>query len=324
MAQTLPPSAREYATAQRREITAALEGAAWAWSSMTDDLDASWSRVGPEVLAVMDRAQRRIVAGSSRYIRQVLAESNPVALRQSPDYRFAADSIIGTAGDGLGTDTLAYEAVIHTKSAVKSGSSVEIALDSGGKWLSTAVGTLLSDTGRTVEKVESHARRSTTFVRMLNPPSCGRCVILAGQISHSQTAFLRHPGCDCRNIPASESVAGDLTTDPHEYLDSLHGDALAQALGSKANAQSWRDGADANQLVNAYRRSGDVRAAQVYGQRVKYTTEGVTRRGAAGRRMRAAGLDTRRSPRLMPESIYAIAVDPADAQRLLRLYGWIL
>lgn len=335
MPQTLPSSAREYAAAQRQEIVRALGGVAFAWSSMTDDLDASWARIESEVLAVMDRAQRRIVAGAQRYIPDVLAETNPAALRQAPDYQFAAESIVGTAGDGLGTDTMAYEAVIHTKSAIKTGAPVALALDAGGKWLQTAVGTLLSDTGRTVEKIGASSRRSTLFVRMLNPPSCGRCIILAGKQTHTQTAFLRHPGCDCRNIPASESLANDLLVDPHEYLDSLDDKALARALGSKSNARAWQDGADPNQLINAYRHKGDVRKGQIYGRTIKYTTEGTTRRGLGYKAMKQAGYVVEmerksgryfrlKAPRLMPESIYEIAADPADAQRLLRLYGWIL
>lgn len=156
---------------------------------------------------------------------------------------------------------------------------------------------------------------------MLQPPSCGRCVILAGKRVSTREPFLRHPGCDCRHIPASESVAEDLSVNPAEYLDGLSDDELAKALGSRANAQAWRDGADPAQLINAYRRSGAVRAAQVYDRRVKYTTEATTRRGWAHSRM---GAGRRRAPRLMPESIYQIATSRDEALRLLRLYGWIL
>lgn len=141
--------------------------------------------------------------------------------------------------------------------------------------------------------------------------------------------------CDCTNVPATPENRDGLLADPHAYLDDLSDDDLARTLGSRANARAFRDGADQNQLVNAYRRGGDVRPAQVYGRNVKYTTEGVTRRGLAGQRMRSAGLASEgevkrgrylalKAPRLMPESIYQIATSPEDAQRLLRLYGWIL
>src|SRR5699024_5450572 len=94
----------------------------------------------------------------------------------------------------------------------------------------------------------------------------------------------------------------------------------ARALGSRANAKAFRDGADAVELVNAYR-SG-IQKAQVQGVGVRFTTSGVTRRGFAGRRMRTAGVRGR--PRLMPASIYEIAPDRATAIQLLRDYGWIV
>jgi hypothetical protein len=321
--QSLPSAASEYGREQRREIGAALAAIERLWSGMSDDFDGSFARIAPSLLEVMDTAQRRVSVSAAAYIPRVLEQTNPAALAALPDYWMAPDALVGTTGSGFSTDSLAYGSVIRAKVAVGNGGTVEDALSSAGKWLGTAAGTLLSDTGRTAEKVAGQSRGVTTWVRMLNPPSCGRCVILAGKETHRQTAFLRHPGCDCRNVPVSEDIAGDLTTNPHAYLDSLDDAALAKSLGSQANAQAFRDGADMNQLVNAYRRSGDVRAAQVYGRRVKYTTEATTKRGRYGKAARAAGRDTSRIPRLMPESIYAIAESPADAQRLLRLYGWL-
>jgi hypothetical protein len=321
--QSLPSAASEYGREQRREIGAALAAIERLWSGMSDDFDASFARIAPSLLEVMDTAQRRVAVSAAAYIPRVLEQTNPGALASAPDYWMAPGVLVGTTGSGFPTEDLAYGSVVRAKVAVGNGGTVEDALMSAGKWLGTATGTLLSDTGRTAEKVAGQARGVTTWVRMLNPPSCGRCVILAGKETHRQTAFMRHPGCDCRNVPVSEDIAGDLTTNPHAYLDSLDEAGLRKALGSKANAQAFTDGADVNQLINAYRRSGDVRAAQVYGRRVKYTTEATTKRGRYGKAARAAGRDTSRTPRLMPESIYSIAESPADAQRLLRLYGWL-
>ena len=100
-------------------------------------------------------------------------------------------------------------------------------------------------------------------------------------------------------------------------------------MGSRANARAWKDGADLNQLVNAYRKKGDVRVAQeLYnGQRVKITYNGTTRRSVAHYQMEKAGLvarNQRATMRLMPESIYQIAGDnQALALKLLRNYGWL-
>lgn len=319
--QSLPPSAEVYGREQRAEIGAAVSSLRRTWARMGDDFDASWVRLGPRLLLTLDQAQERVSQGAREYVPAVLSDTGQHV--GVPSYQFDPGALIGVAGDGRATDTLAYQAVVGVKSAVGKGASVSQALELGGRFLTSAAGTLLSDTARTVEKVDAHSRGVTTFVRMLEPPSCGRCVILAGQVSHSSDAFDRHPKCDCRNIPVTENIAGDFLTDPRAHLDGLSDDELARSLGSSANAQAYRDGADMSQLVNAYRASGDVRPAQIYGRSVKYTTEGTTKHGAYGRAARAAGRNPAKSPRLMPESIYSIATDRADSIRLLRLYGWI-
>lgn len=335
MLQTLPLTAERYGATQRREIAAATAAALRLWRRMGDEFDPSYALIERQLWAVMDTAQERITAGALAYIPAVLDETNQ--RNPDPDYEVPVRTLVGTAGDGLGTDTLAYGAVVHAKTATLDGASSTQALAAGGRFLSTAMGTLLSDTGRTAEKMASQARRVTGYVRMLEPPSCGRCVILAGKWSGRREAFQRHPKCDCRNIPASEDIAGDLLTTPGEYLDGLDDEGLVKALGSKANAQAYKDGADSTQLINAYRRAGAVNTAQQFGRGVKYTTEGITRRGQAFAAMSRAGYAQRqtivrekgaryfqtRTRRLMPETIYSRATSQADAQRLLKLYGWI-
>ncbi|GAA2237652.1 hypothetical protein GCM10010401_07310 [Rarobacter faecitabidus] len=333
--QTLPAAARQYGRDQRTEIGAAISAVNRIWRRMGDDFDASYAAIEPELLSVLDSSQRRIVNGSIEATPEILAATAPRALNRSAEWELAPSALIGTAGDGLPTESLAYGSVIHAKTAVKGGATTAEALSSAGKWLSTATGTLLSDTGRSAEKVTALARQNVMFVRMLQPPSCGRCIILAGKKFRNQQAFERHNGCDCRNIPADESIADDLLVNPETYLSTLSERDLIRALGSKANAEAWDLGADTNQLINAYRKSGGVRSAQVYGRTVKYTTEGTTRRGLAYKAMSRAGyaqkeLDERagryfrtRAPRLMPESIFQIAENRADAKRLLRLYGWV-
>ena len=172
------------------------------------------------------------------------------------------------------------------------------------------------------------------YVRGLTPPSCGRCIVLAGRPCGSEP-FERHPNCDCIAIPTSKTP-NTAVTSANEYLDGLSDGQLAKTLGSRANARAWKDGADLNQLVNAYRRSGSVSAAQLYGRNVKYTTEGMTKRGFASSRMISAGyakdyvkkggrytkVDR---PRLMPETIYDICARTGkDPRQMLYDYGWIL
>lgn len=338
--QSLPQAATEYANAQRKEILAALSLVQRQWRRMGDNFDASYAVIEPALLAAMFTAQERVAKGALAYIPDVMEESG-LTIPRTPLYESAPKMYVGTAGDGLPVSTLLYGSVIQAKTAVGNGYSVPQALSMSGQWLTNATGTLLSDTGRSAEKVAGNSRKVKLWVRMLNPPSCGRCAILAGRATGNDTAFLRHPKCDCRNIPSSESTADDVRVDPHAYFDSLDEAAQVKLMGSRANARAMRDGADLNQIINAYRRKGAVSSAQVHGRAIKYTTEGTTRRGyaysqmskaqyvkAQGELRRRAGDSNRyatrlKAPRMMPETIYEVAKDQADAKRLLGLYGWI-
>jgi hypothetical protein len=334
--QELPSTAVTYAATQRREAAAAISAALRLWRRVGDDFDAGYALIEPQLLAVLDTAQERITTNAIAYIPAVLEETGQTrTARAAPRFEVAPTTFVGVAGDGLPTDTLAYQAVIQTKARVAEGLTPAAARASGGQFLSLALGTMFSDTGRGAEGLASFSRPVTGWVRMLTPPSCGRCVILGGKHYKFNQGFARHPGCDCRHVPASENVAGDLTTSPADYLNSLSPDDLRKALGSKANAQAWNDGADPYQLINAYRQSGGVRTAQVYGRNVKYTTEGVTRRGYAYRQMSqvralstlpAEGSTWRQltSPRLMPETIYRVAPTKERADQMLRDFGWIV
>ena len=331
MLQTVPEAALRYSAFQRAEIGAAVSAVARQWRRMGSDFDSSYARLEPALLAVLFTAQERVADGALAYIPDVLDDA------PEPLYASSGSRFVGVAGDGLPVASMAYGAVIQAKQAVAQGLDIAGALARGGRHLTLASGTMLSDTGRAAEKVSGGAHRVRLWTRMLNPPSCGRCVILAGKTSHQSEAFNRHPGCDCRNVPADENTNDDARTDPKAYLDSLSEAEQDRVLGSKANGRAFRDGADMNQLINAYRKKGAVRPAQINGQRIKYTREGTTKRGHAYWQMSQAQYIKEQSvfkdgskytrlkaPRLMPETIYKTAKDPADAQRLLKLYGWIV
>ena len=332
MLQQLPEAASSYAGLQRAEIGAAVAALSRLWRRMGPDFDGSYARFEPSLLAVLFSAQERVADGALAYVPELLGDAAP-----DPVYASEGSRFVGVAGDGLPVASMAYGAVIQAKQAVAQGMDVADALARGGRHLSLSAGTLLSDTGRAAEKVAGGAHRVKLWTRMLNPPSCGRCVILAGKTSRQSEAFDRHPGCDCRNVPSTEDTGDDARTDPSAYLNDLSAAEQDRVLGSEANGQAFRDGADMNQLVNAYRRSGAVRPAQVNGVDIKYTREGTTRRGHAYWQMSQAQYVKEqsvfrdgskyyrlKSPRLMPETIYQIAKDQADAKRLLKLYGWVV
>jgi hypothetical protein len=171
----------------------------------------------------------------------------------------------------------------------------------------------VADAGRSASQVEFVARPEwTNYVRMLTPPSCARCAILAGRIYRDLDAFQRHPGCDCVMVPVeSWQSAHDegLVASP----DQAFRDGQVRGL-SEADAKAIADGADMAQVVNATR---GIQTVDLFGRRAKATTFGTTKR-AAWRKANPTRL-----VRLRPESIYEFAKDRDDAIRLLQLYGYI-
>ena len=174
------------------------------------------------------------------------------------------------------------------------------------------------------------------FVRMLTPPSCSRCIILAGATYRWNAGFQRHPRCDCVHIPATEDVLGDGRTDPKVYFAGLT-EAQQDKVFTIAGARAIRDGADIGRVVNARRGAngltpagGRLTEAEATAARGGRRQRGRLARTSVGGRdvytttVRAAGRGGKRV-RLMPESIYEIAGDDrAEALRLLRVHGYLI
>lgn len=348
--QTIPDVATAYMGRSEQRRKALVQRLRVAWGRMGDDFSASFIDIAPQMLATTNAAQEAAVEDALDYIPAVLADTGQRNITR-PVAQPSPVTFVGTAGDGRPTETLLYGAVTHAKDAVATGATTTTALDAGWKYLELAAATMLSDTARAAETLASGIRPVTGFVRMLVPPSCGRCVVLAGKHYKRNQGFLRHPRCDCRHIPASEALAGDMTTDPRAFLDGLTPDELRKALGSEANAKAYSEfGADPFQIINSYRArpiieagkplrySGSLRTAQIYGRDVKYSTEAMTKRGLAYKQMQTVRALSREpsaargekarvviAPRLMPESIFQIAgSNQQRALQMLREHGWIL
>lgn len=341
--QELPAAARAYEAQQRQRRAAAVAEISRQWQRVdVADITSSFLAVAPGMFAVANTAQERIGNAAVDYVPRVLEATGQTGA-VAPRFQTPGDAMVGVAGSGYSTATVAYGATTRTKAAIAEGMAPAAAKQQAGQWLTAAFATVLADTTRTVEGMAGFSRPVSGYVRMVGGQACGRCIILAGKFYRKNAGFLRHPGCQCIHIPASEGLAGNWATDPFAHLDNLDDDALAKALGSKANARAYKDGADPFQLINAYRRPGgargpggipSIRTAQVYGQNVRYTLEGTTRRGWADRQMREVralsrwnperGRREANAPRLMPETIYRLAPNQARADQMLRDYGWIV
>jgi hypothetical protein len=199
----------------------------------------------------------------------------------------------------------------------------------------TIVVTAMQDTGRSTVQASMQTRPAVRgYVRMLQPPSCARCAVLAGRRYRRAKAFDRHLNCDCRHIPVAED-SDDWTTNPKTYFRSLSVPEQDRVF-TEAGARAIRDGADISQVVNAEK---GVSVVSAYGREVLRTLEGTTRRGIAGQRLQAEGFAKTtglksqryahsRTPRLMPDEIYRLADelgwDRAETLRQLRRFAYIL
>lgn len=254
----------------------------------TGDWASAWTGVGPRLVQVVSAAQVAAAADSVRYMREVIPE---LGIPDDAVGTVNPKAFGGVASDGRSLEGLVGEVLIRAK--------VD-GLPAGLELLQNVVRLQVQDAARDAAGVGMTVRPHVTgWVRMLVPPSCSRCMILAGKWSRREAAFSRHPPtCDCRNVPARESDAADLTVNPRAAVLS------GQVTGlSKGSLQAIRDGADPAQVVNAYRGMAPTG---------RFTREGVTRR---------RGL----SPRLSPNEISRVAgSDRAEAVRLLRANGYIL
>jgi hypothetical protein len=255
----------------------------------------SWQ---PERLASRVAAAQLLLARrSDAYVSEALDEQGLDLTRLGT---VNAESLAGSAGDGRSLVSLLDEPRIQAKTLIGQGLGAQQAWDRARSSLRLMSITAVQDAGRAGDSIALVAHPAATgYVRMLSLPSCARCTILAGKFYRWNSGFQRHPRCDCRHVPSTENVAGDLRTSPRKAIES------GQVTGlSRAERQAVVDGADPSQVVNAHR---GMQTADVFGRRVKTTTA-----GAKGK------------VRLRPEAIYQIAKDREDALRLLRRFGYLL
>lgn len=264
---------------------------------------ASWATASGRAVGIMSAAQQEAARGADEYVVAALAHQGASADLAGA---LVASSLAGIAADGRDLSGLLSYPAFEVSAFIDQGMDHGQALAIGQRHLDRIVATEVSDAARVGTGVAVASDRKTKgYIRMLggsNP--CSRCIILAGRWYRWNAGFERHPQCSCVHIPAAEDVAGDVSTDPKAYFDSLSKEEQNQTFG-KAGAQAIRDGADLSRTVNA--RRGMYEAGGK-----KYTTEATTRRGT-GKRVR-----------LMPEQIYKEANgNREEAIRLLRLHGYL-
>ena len=108
-------------------------------------------------------------------------------IRDAPVASLAAGALVGVASDGRDLGSLL---TLPDLTAAQ---------------FDRIVATQLQDVARQAAAIERAVRPQVThYVRALNLPSCGRCVVLAGKPERSDVAFRRHPRC----FPAGAVISG--------------------------------------------------------------------------------------------------------------------
>lgn len=296
--EVLDVAARRYADqVALARATASVARAVWSRINRLS-IGSSWLRLLAEPLAVLVAAQLRAAETADVYVERALAAQGVTA---AADGMVWARALAGVSSDGRRLDTLLYQPAVRTLTLIGAGATPARALAAGALDLDMIVRTQVADAGRAATGVAIAARPRVGYTRMLNPPSCSRCAVLAGRFYRWSTGFQRHPRCDCLHVPATEGTSRDLRVSPRGYFDSLTAAEQDRAF-TKAGAAAIRDGADVGQVVNA--RRGMTAAGT--------TTESTTRRGVAAK------------GRLMPEEIYRRSQGNRDeALRLLRQHGYL-
>jgi hypothetical protein len=199
----LPPAAERHYAYQSRISAAVVRAAQLAWARVSlSDLDGSWQSVADGFTTLVTAAQVAAARDADPYLSAVLAEMGQPdgAVGQIQPAAFA-----GAASDGRGLASLLAEPLITVKTGLKARAAPDRALASGGTQLEMLAQTTVQDTGRAAVSAGMIARPHVEgYVRILVPPSCSRCVILAGRVYRYSTGFQRHPRC----FPAGTVVSG--------------------------------------------------------------------------------------------------------------------
>lgn len=257
----------------------------------------SWSNLLSEVIALVLGGQLTAARQTTAYMRELVGEGpgiNPAAFTQA-------------APDGRPLAAILPIAIPATLGPLNTGASPADAMSRGAAFLDMTVRTLVADTGRQADQVAMVANPDVLgYARVLELPSCARCIVLAGKTSPVMNDFLRHPRCDCAMEPVTRDHRPDLVS-PRDAFDAMTPSERLHSFG-ESGTKAIEDGADIGRIVRARKGMQTIRAL---GREVQ-TTTALTGRRRTGR------------VRLTPEAIYEQADSREDAVSLLRIHGYIL
>lgn len=315
------------------------------------DLSGSWAAsVGPQIVRAITAGQLSTASAADRYVDEVVDAEGADPARVG---RVRAEAFAGAAADGRPLDSLMLLSLITTKQGIAGGLSVDDALMRGLNQALRLGSSEAMQAGRSAVGSSMAGKRTIQgYVRVVQPPACSRCIILAGKEYGWNTGFQRHPKCDCVHLPttliARRQYRGELPPDastpstrlgsgargflnPNTYFGSLSR-AEQDRIFTAAGARAIREGGDIGQIVNARR---GMYTTTAYRRTLRATREGTTTRGFFYRQERARDIARGRvpadigrryrlmSPRLLPEQIFELAGSRDEAIAMLRRFGYL-
>lgn len=276
------PAARDHYKRTLRRYHALNMMLARAWSGVDRDLEGSWRRIGPRISALVTSAQVGAAYDGAHGVHLMLRDARtPVR----PHGVILPEAWGGWTNLGMPLDSLLRVSI--EKVGASDAATFDAAKSEGLDFLKRVAREQVGAASRGAEQVAVASRPGLGYTRMVNPPCCADCAILAGKFFRWNTGFQRHPGCDCYHVP----IAGGEV--PEGYVDDIELDQITDL--SDAERRALDEGADIYQVINARR-----------GAKGHLTTEGATGYGMAGKLK--LGADRRQlTPmrRLTVDAIYA-------------------
>lgn len=269
-----------------------------------------WRATGPSGFRdELVRAARLVAAGQLSQAVQAADYVDAMAVEQGLDLTRAARlvprSLAGVSADGRPlTDVLSYP-IDRAATMMDAGADLATAELSATASLTRIVSNEVTQAGVTAESVAIAGNPAFKgYIRILTAPSCGRCAVLAGKWFKWNQGFKRHPGCDCKHVPAADADAvSGMQANPKQYFDSLSEAEQNRRFGA-AEAEAIRNGSSVSDAVN----TGGVRSGLSSPSRVRLPDD----RAAAVDRLVADGYLT---PPEAPVRSAGFRFDPADVPR---------
>ncbi|MFE9949298.1 hypothetical protein ACFYRJ_17405 [Streptomyces sp. NPDC005531] len=320
------------AQARRSRLTANEVQRLWRQLDQRN-LSASWeTSVGPRIVRTVAAGQLASAAAADEYVDAVVSAEGAASDSAG---RVRPQAFAGVAADGRSLESLMYLSVITSKQRIAGGLSAEEALMSGLQQALRLSVSEVAQAGRGAVGTSMAGRRTIQgYVRVVQPPACSRCIILAGKEYGWNSGFQRHPRCDCVHLPTTLIARnrgrqqGGGFIDPRGYFGSLSRAEQDRVFGA-AGARAIREGGDINAIVNARRGMYTTTSG------LRATREGTTRRGEFYRSERRRDIAAGRvrpdigrqyslpTHRLLPEEIFELAGSRDQAIAMLRRFGYM-